>query len=64
MSLGGVCFDMSQELRVVGPGEIDPAVRWVYAVEATHLPLPSSGPDPLSGRIGEKDDTKRRRLVS
>src|SRR5438876_2111657 len=36
MSLGGVCLDMFKKLLVVGPGEIDPAVRWVYAVEATH----------------------------
>jgi len=36
MSLGGVCLDVFKKLLVVGPGEIDPAVRWVYAVEATH----------------------------
>src|SRR5215217_5359354 len=36
MRLGGVCLDLLKKLLVVGPGEFDPVVRRVYAVEATH----------------------------
>ena len=36
MSLGGVRLDTSEQLLVIRAGEIDPAVRWIYAVESAH----------------------------
>ena len=57
MSLGGMCLDMFKKLLVVGPGEIDPVVRWVYAVESTHRSsFPRSWRAHCPDRIGEKDD--------
>ena len=55
MSLGGVCLDVFEKRLVVGPGEIDPAVRWVYAVEASHRSSFVRRAH-CRDRIGEKDD--------
>src|ERR1043166_687548 len=36
MSLGGVPLDTFEQLLVIRAGEIDPAVRRIYAVESAH----------------------------